>query len=57
LPPDLGDDSIRWVRKPFEVGEIVAALAESRAAASGSGRGVGIANADESGSHQRGRRT
>lgn len=38
LPPDLGDDSIRWVRKPFEVGEIVAALAESRAAA-GSGRG------------------
>jgi CheY-like chemotaxis protein len=40
LPEDLGDDRIRWVRKPFEVGEIVAALTETRAAASaGNGRG------------------
>jgi CheY-like chemotaxis protein len=27
------DDKTRWVRKPFEVGELVAALAETRAAA------------------------
>jgi len=33
LPEDLGDDRIRWVRKPFEVAEIVVALAETRAAA------------------------
>jgi CheY-like chemotaxis protein len=44
LPEDLGDDRIRWVRKPFEVGEIVAALTETRAAATtehrrGNGRG------------------
>jgi CheY-like chemotaxis protein len=39
LPEDLGDDRIRWVRKPFEVAEIVLALAETRAAARGRRRG------------------
>jgi CheY-like chemotaxis protein len=29
LPDSLEDERIRWVRKPFEVGEIVAALSES----------------------------
>jgi CheY-like chemotaxis protein len=38
LPEDLGDDRIRWVRKPFEVAEIVVALAETRAAARASRR-------------------
>jgi CheY-like chemotaxis protein len=34
LPEDLdADDRTRWVRKPFEVGEIVDALTETRAAA------------------------
>jgi CheY-like chemotaxis protein len=39
LPEDLGDDRIRWVRKPFEVSEIVDAIAESRAAADEARRG------------------
>jgi CheY-like chemotaxis protein len=39
LPEDLGDDRIRWVRKPFEVSEIVDALTESRAAAGDARRG------------------
>lgn len=34
LPEGLdGDENTRWVRKPFEVGEIVTALTETRAAA------------------------
>jgi CheY-like chemotaxis protein len=33
LPEELEGDDIRWVRKPFEVAEIVSALAETRAAA------------------------
>jgi CheY-like chemotaxis protein len=34
LPEGIAtDDRTRWVRKPFEVGELVAALAETRAAA------------------------
>jgi CheY-like chemotaxis protein len=34
LPEGLdGDGRTRWIRKPFEVGEIVTALAETRAAA------------------------
>jgi CheY-like chemotaxis protein len=33
LPEGLEGDDIRWVRKPFEVAEIVSALAETRAAA------------------------
>ncbi|MDP9149466.1 MAG: ATP-binding protein [Myxococcota bacterium] len=31
LPEGLTDDNVRWVRKPFEVGEIVVVLAEARA--------------------------
>jgi CheY-like chemotaxis protein len=40
LPEGLDSEAgeIRWVRKPFEIGEIVAALTETRA---GKGRGVG----------------
>jgi CheY-like chemotaxis protein len=34
LPEELDDDDVRWVRKPFEIGEIVAAIEESRAGAS-----------------------
>jgi CheY-like chemotaxis protein len=30
LPDGLEDERVRWVRKPFEVGEIIAALAEMR---------------------------
>jgi hypothetical protein len=30
LPPPLQGGSVRFVRKPFEVGEIVAALAAGR---------------------------
>jgi CheY-like chemotaxis protein len=33
LPEGIDDESIRWVRKPFEVSEIVEALTDSRAAA------------------------
>ena len=33
LPEGLEGQDIRWVRKPFEVAEVVAAVAESRAAA------------------------
>jgi CheY-like chemotaxis protein len=33
LPEGLDEEKTRWVRKPFEVGEIVTALAETRAAA------------------------
>jgi CheY-like chemotaxis protein len=33
LPEGLEGEDIRWVRKPFEVAEIVSALAETRAAA------------------------
>jgi CheY-like chemotaxis protein len=45
LPDGLDTRQIRWVRKPFEMGEIIAALTESRApataaAASGGGDGV-----------------
>jgi CheY-like chemotaxis protein len=32
LPDELQEDRVRWVRKPFEIGEIVAAIAESCAA-------------------------
>jgi CheY-like chemotaxis protein len=35
LPEGLDARRIRWVRKPFEVGEIVAAIVETRAAAKG----------------------
>jgi CheY-like chemotaxis protein len=31
LPDGLDGDRVRWIRKPFEVGEVVAALVESRA--------------------------
>ena len=37
LDSETGD--VRWVRKPFEVGEIVAALTETRAAAGAARRG------------------
>ena len=37
LPPELDDDGVRWVRKPFEVAEIVQVLAETRAAAAAGG--------------------
>jgi CheY-like chemotaxis protein len=32
LPESIDEERIRWVRKPFEIGEIVSALIESRAA-------------------------
>lgn len=32
LPDEMEEERIRWIRKPFEVGEIVAALTETRAA-------------------------
>jgi CheY-like chemotaxis protein len=31
LPDEMEEEGVRWVRKPFEIGEIVAALTESRA--------------------------
>jgi CheY-like chemotaxis protein len=34
LPDELEGDRVRWVRKPFEIGEIVSAIAESRAGTS-----------------------
>jgi CheY-like chemotaxis protein len=40
LPEGLEGDGIRWVRKPFEVGEIVSALAETRAAAASGAQGA-----------------
>jgi CheY-like chemotaxis protein len=33
LPDEVEEAGVRWVRKPFEVGEIVAAITESRATA------------------------
>jgi CheY-like chemotaxis protein len=38
LPEGLEGQGIRWVRKPFEVAEVVAAIAESRAAAAAAAR-------------------
>jgi CheY-like chemotaxis protein len=35
LPDEVEEEGVRWIRKPFEVGEIVAALIETRAAATG----------------------
>jgi CheY-like chemotaxis protein len=32
LPDEIEEEGVRWVRKPFEIGEIVAALTETRAA-------------------------
>jgi hypothetical protein len=32
LPQGFDDESTVWVRKPFEIGEILAALSEARAA-------------------------
>ena len=29
LPDELEEEGVRWVRKPFEIGEIVAALTET----------------------------
>jgi len=39
LPEGLEGDRVRWVRKPFEVGEIVAALTETQAPAMAAARG------------------
>jgi CheY-like chemotaxis protein/anti-sigma regulatory factor (Ser/Thr protein kinase) len=30
LPDEVEEEGVRWIRKPFEIGEIVAALAETR---------------------------
>jgi hypothetical protein len=38
LPGDLGQERIRWIRKPFEVAEVVAVLVETRAAAARAAR-------------------
>ena len=35
LPDEVEEEGVRWVRKPFEIGEIVAALTETRVAKSG----------------------
>jgi CheY-like chemotaxis protein len=35
LPDEVEEEGVRWIRKPFEIGEIVAALTETRAATSG----------------------
>jgi CheY-like chemotaxis protein len=35
LPDEVEEEGVRWIRKPFEIGEIVAALTETRAAKSG----------------------
>ena len=35
LPDEVEEEGVRWIRKPFEVGEIVDALIETRAAATG----------------------
>ncbi|HEY5145358.1 MAG TPA: hypothetical protein VII82_01260, partial [Polyangiaceae bacterium] len=34
LPDEVEEEGVRWIRKPFEIGEIVAALTETRAEAS-----------------------
>jgi len=39
MPPGLDTERIRWVRKPFEVSEIVAALLGTRSDASPTGGG------------------
>jgi hypothetical protein len=41
LPEGLEGEDIRWVRKPFEVAEIVTALTETRAVASAVAGGSG----------------
>jgi ActR/RegA family two-component response regulator len=33
LPEEIEDEGVRWIRKPFEIGEIVSALTETRAEA------------------------
>jgi hypothetical protein len=33
LPDEIEEEGVRWVRKPFEIGEIVSALTETRAEA------------------------
>jgi CheY-like chemotaxis protein len=33
LPDEMEEEGVRWIRKPFEIGEIVAALTETRAEA------------------------
>jgi CheY-like chemotaxis protein len=33
LPDEVEEEGVRWIRKPFEIGEIVAALADTRAEA------------------------
>jgi len=35
LPDEVEEEGVRWIRKPFEIGEIVAALTETRVAKSG----------------------
>ncbi len=35
LPDEVEEEGVRWIRKPFEVGEIVAALIETRMASTG----------------------
>jgi CheY-like chemotaxis protein len=37
LPDEVEEDGVRWIRKPFEVGEIVAALADARGLSSSRG--------------------
>jgi CheY-like chemotaxis protein len=49
LPDEVEEEGVRWIRKPFEVGEIVAALIETRAAATG-------ARAPHPGARSQGRR-
>ena len=35
LPDEVEEEGVRWIRKPFEIGEIVAALTETRTATNG----------------------
>jgi CheY-like chemotaxis protein len=35
LPDEVEEEGVRWIRKPFEIGEIVAALTETHAVTSG----------------------
>jgi CheY-like chemotaxis protein len=44
LPDGLGNERIRWVRKPFEVAEVVAALTETRAGGKLTGGGAAPAS-------------
>ena len=41
LPDSLDARQVRWVRKPFEVGEIIAALCETRSVSAAAASGTG----------------